>query len=446
MHIHIRVHSCSSVAINASLPAADRTMRFDTLADWLRWQETLHPREIDLGLERVGEVAGRLDLLQPTCPVITVAGTNGKGSTLACLEAIYAQAGYRTGLYTSPHLVAYNERVQIARQQVSDADIMAAFEAVDQARGQVSLSYFEFGTLAALWLFQRERLDVMLLEVGLGGRLDAVNIIDADVAVVTRIGLDHIDWLGDSLEQIGREKAGVFRPDRPAICGDPDPPVSVAAAADACQARWYALGQGFGFRQQEETHWDWWSLDIEWNQLPLPALGGGVQLYNAATALMAIECLQPRLPVAREALDAGLTGARLPGRFQVLCIDGIEHILDVAHNPQAAQALASRLASRPASGRTLAVFAGLADKDIQGVTASLLPAVDSWYVGSLTGSRGRQAESSASILTESGAEATAYGDIGTAWQAARADSRAGDRILVFGSFLTVGEILRCSGA
>lgn len=417
-------------------------MRFDSLADWLRWQETLHPREVELGLDRVRAVAERLDLLRPACPVITVGGTNGKGSTLACLEAIYTRAGYRTGLYTSPHLIRYNERIRIGQCEAGDADIMAAFAAVDRARGDTSLTYFEFGTLAALWLCRQTAVDVMLLEVGLGGRLDAVNILDADVAVVTSIGLDHMDWLGGTRELIAREKAGIFRAGRPAICAEPDPPADLAAVAGECGAHWYALNHTFGHRRGRDGHWDWWSLQREWTDLPLPALGAGVQLHNAAAALMAIDCLQSRLPVARAAVTAGLTAARVPGRCQCLKHAGVELVLDVAHNSQAADALADWLRDRPVTGRTRAVYAGLADKDVRTVTAPLLPAVDCWYVGSLSGTRARHADSVLPVLAQAGADATAFGDVASALRAALADSRPGDRVLVFGSFLTVGEALQ----
>ncbi|MAT65563.1 MAG: bifunctional tetrahydrofolate synthase/dihydrofolate synthase [Gammaproteobacteria bacterium] len=417
-------------------------MRFDSLAEWLRWQETLHPREIELGLDRVRAVADRLGLLQPACPVVTVGGTNGKGSTLASLEAIYSHAGYRTGLYTSPHLIRYNERIRIEQCEAGDAGIMAAFAAIDVARGDISLTYFEFGTLAALWLFARAQVDVMLLEVGLGGRLDAVNILDADVAVVTSIGLDHMDWLGETRDLIAREKAGIFRAGRPAICGDPDPPPALAAAAAECGAHWYALDRAFGSRRSRDGYWDWWSLQHDWQELPLPALGGGVQLHNAAAALMAVECLQSRLPVARGAIAGGLATAVLAGRCQQLTQDGIELVLDVAHNAEAAAALAAWLAAHPAAGRTRAVYAGLADKDVRSVLAPLLPGVDCWYVGSLSGSRARHADSVLPLLVEADAAATGYDDVAAAWHAARADSRPDDRILVFGSFLTVGEVLR----
>ena len=420
-------------------------MRFHSLSDWLRWQESLHPREIELGLDRVRTVAARLDLLQPACPVIIVGGTNGKGSTLAYLEAIYSGAGYRTGLYTSPHLIRYNERIRIGQREADDAGIMAAFEAIDRARGDISLTYFEFATLAALWLCRQAAVDVMLLEVGLGGRLDAVNILDADVAIVTSIGLDHMDWLGGTRELIAREKAGIFRAGRPAICGESDPPADLAAVARECGAHWYALNQTFGHRRGRDEHWDWWSLQREWSQLPQPSLGAGVQLDNAAAALMAIDCLQPRLPLECAAITAGLGAARLPGRCQSLEQEGVELVLDVAHNPQAAGALADWLAARPAPGRTRAVYAGLADKDVRSVTAPLLPAVDCWYVGSLSGTRARHADSVLPVLAQAGAEATAFGDVASALQAARADSRPGDRILVFGSFLTVGEALQIVG-
>ncbi len=309
-------------------------MRFDTLNDWLAWQETLHPKAIDLGLERVREVAARLGLLAPKHVVISVAGTNGKGSSVAMLEAILACAGLRVGAYTSPHLWQYNERIRIDRQPVDDAVLVASFARIDAARGDISLSYFEFGTLAALDILQRADVDVAVLEVGLGGRLDAVNIVDADCALVTGIGIDHVEWLGPDRESIGREKAGIFRGGRPAVCSDPQPPASLRAVAQDCGAIWYGLGEQFGYARTGEV-WDWWGPNLRLDGLPLPALPGPFQLQNAAGVVMALQTLGARLPVSVQALQAGLRAARVAGRFTV--VPGpFETIFDVAHNPHAA--------------------------------------------------------------------------------------------------------------
>ncbi|HSP00336.1 MAG TPA: bifunctional tetrahydrofolate synthase/dihydrofolate synthase, partial [Thioalkalivibrio sp.] len=312
-------------------------MRFDTLEQWLAWQETLHPKAIDLGLERVARVAGRLGLLEPSHAVITVAGTNGKGSTVALLDAIYRAAGYRVCTYTSPHLLRYNERIRIHGALASDEALCRAFDAVDTARGEESLSYFEFGTLAALWLFWEAAPDVAILEVGLGGRLDAVNIIDSDVAVITSIGIDHEAWLGSDREVIGAEKAGVFRAARPAVCGDPRPPASIQRRALDLGAKLYMAGRDFSWQAAALGQgWQWQGPGaVVLADLPLPALFGPIQLNNAASALTAVTLLQARLAVSREALARGLQQVRLPGRFQQLR-DKPLVILDVAHNPQGA--------------------------------------------------------------------------------------------------------------
>ena len=414
-------------------------MRFQTLDDWLAWQETLHPKAIDLGLERVREVAVRMDLLHPNHCVITVGGTNGKGSSVAMLESILTRAGRHTGAYTSPHLHAYNERIRLGRKPVADNDIVAAFARIDAARGDVSLSYFEFGTLAALDIFQRAGIDVAVLEVGLGGRLDAVNILDADCALVTAIGIDHVDWLGPDRESIGREKAGIFRAGRPAVCSDPHPPVSVRVAAQEVGATWYGLGEQFGYEVAGER-WNWWGPGLKLQDLPPPALIGPFQLQNAAGALMALHSLGERLPATLRAIHAGLQELHLNGRFQVLP-GAIERIFDVAHNPHAAAGLAAALAARPCSGRTLAVCGMLADKDAAGVAAALTPQVQVWYLGGLDGDRGQSAQSLAQQMAVPDSQRHTYPDVGAAYAAALAAAQAGDRVLVFGSFRAIAELL-----
>jgi dihydrofolate synthase / folylpolyglutamate synthase len=419
-------------------------MRFQTLDEWLAWQETLHPLPIDLGLERVTRVAQRLDLLHPACPVITVAGTNGKGSTVAMLDAIYRAAGYRAGTFTSPHLLRYNERVCLDGVPAGDAQLCEAFARVDAARGDDTLSYFEFGTLAALWLFREAGVEVMILEVGLGGRLDAVNIVDPDVAIVTSVGLDHQQWLGDDRERIGAEKAGIFRAGRAAVCGDPAPPASVAAAALRLGAHLYLAGRDYTWAPGVSgKDWRWQAPDKRCREdLPLPALSGVIQLNNAATALTAVHLLQARLGVSREAVGRGLRDVRLPGRFQQMG----EHptvILDVAHNPLGAEVLAGTLAQHPVSGDTLAVLALMADKDLDGVVRALAPCITRWYGAGLPGNaRALPAGELCRRLRGLVASGVSCHDgVAEAFRTARADAGPDDRVLVFGSFHTVGEVL-----
>ena len=419
----------------------DKPPRFATLAEWLAWQETLHPVEIDLGLERIAAVARDLGLLTPACPVITVAGTNGKGSSVALLETILRAAGYRVGVYTSPHLLRYNERIRIDGVAVSDADLCAAFARVDEVRGERSLTYFEFGTLAALALFATADLQAMVLEVGLGGRLDAVNILDADVALVTAIDIDHGAWLGNDRDSIGREKAGIFRAGRPAVCGDPDPPASVPAAARALGAHWLGRDGAFGYRPGE-ADWTWRGQGREYAHLPLPALEGAHQLDNAAAVIQALLCLDDRLPVSRAALEQGLRNVRLPGRFQR--IPGpVERVLDVAHNPQGARVLAQALARTPIDGRTLLVLGMLADKDVAAFVTPLVPQIDHWYLGGLGVARGLGAQALYERLADqvSGTRTSLAEDVPDAYRLAMEQSRPGDRLVVCGSFHTVAEVM-----
>ncbi|MBI5611648.1 MAG: bifunctional tetrahydrofolate synthase/dihydrofolate synthase [Gammaproteobacteria bacterium] len=404
--------------------------------------ETIHPREIELGLARTGAVGERMGLAHLPFPIVTVAGTNGKGSTVALLEHCLHAAGYRVGAYTSPHLLAYNERVRLTTEPVGDAALCEAFEAVEQARGATSLSYFEFGTLAALELLRRARVDIAILEVGLGGRLDAVNLWDADIAMISAIGIDHTDWLGDTRESIGREKAGIFRAGRPAICSDPNPPDSIAAAAARVGAQLLLVHRDFDFAANDQG-WNWRSRAQQRAGLPYPAMRGTYQLYNASGVLMALELLAARFPVTQTQVRAGLLGASLPGRFQTLPGRPLR-VLDVAHNPQAAQALAATLRDQPVSGKTIVVVGMLKDKPIVDVMRAMAVVVDRWHVASLGGARGATAEQLSAAMAEAGIRApiTLHADVSAAYAAACREARTDDRVVAFGSFHTVGAILR----
>ncbi len=399
-----------------------------TLAEWLAFIERQHPSTIALGLERVSAVLRRMKL-ELQCPVITVGGTNGKGSTCAMLEAVLRAGGRRTGLYTSPHLVDYNERVRIAGAQAEDALLCEGFEAVERARGDTPLTYFEFGTLAAFQAFSGQQIEVAILEVGLGGRLDAVNVLDADCAVLTSIGIDHVDYLGADRESIGREKAGIFRPGRPAVIADPDPPQSVLAAP----GEKLLLGRDFGF-QSRENQWTYWGPQGRRSALAYPALRGGVQLRNASAALCALDAL--RLPVAMQEVRRGLAEVELPARFQVLP-GRPQVILDVAHNVEAAKVLADNLAASGFAPETIAVCGMLRDKDIAGVLRALAPRVTQWHFASLPGPRGAGADE---LEKHVDGAARKFASPAQAFEAAQAIAGDGDKIVVFGSFLTVGEV------
>jgi len=416
-------------------------LRFDTLNEWLHWQETLHPRAIDLRLERVGEVWGRLQPGGMGATVISVAGTNGKGSCVAMIEAILQAAGHRTGCYTSPHLMRYNERIRIEGREVADNAIIHTFQRIDEARSGIPLTYFEFGTLAALDLFARRGLDVVILEVGLGGRLDAVNIVDADAALITSIDIDHTEWLGETREAVGREKAGILRAGRPAVYGGDEMPASIAARARAIGAPLYVAGRDFRY-VLEGKGWRWVGPKTARTGLPRPHLRGEVQFANASAALMALEALGEGLRVDDAAVRAGLAAVRLPGRFQVIPGD-VSVVLDVAHNPHAAHALAENLAHGPASGKTHAVIGMLADKQVTEVAKILSPQVDFWYPATLEGARGLSGEALASKLRDAGLAGVQppSASPAMAFSNARAAAVKGDRILVFGSFHTVGAVL-----
>ncbi len=413
------------------------------LAAWLARIEARHPAGIELGLDRVGAVYARMGGARPAARVVTIGGTNGKGSTVAFVEAIARAAGWRVGAYTSPHLLAYSERVRIDGADVDDAALVEAFDAVEAARGETPLTYFETGTLAALWLFARAGLDLAILEVGLGGRLDAVNIVDPDVAVITTVDLDHQDWLGDDVEAIGFEKAGIARPWTPLVLGDTDPPASVLQHAYRIGAVAIRGGSDFLFAPSGDGRWIWREVGYE-VALPMPALAAPVQLRNAAVAVAALRALDDDgLPsVDDAALAAGIASAHVAGRLQRHVEAGVELVVDVAHNPQAARALAQWLATEPAPGRTVAVYAALADKDAPGVVAPLAGHVAGWHLAGLPGARGQDVGDLAARLAGTAAEGgQRHADVAAAVAAARAQAAPGDRVLVFGAFLTAAAAL-----
>ncbi|MCA6940117.1 bifunctional tetrahydrofolate synthase/dihydrofolate synthase [Pectobacterium polaris] len=399
------------------------------LVTWLHYLEHLHAQAIDLGLERVKQVAEHLQLLQPAATIFTVAGTNGKGTTCCTLESILLAAGLRVGVYSSPHLVRYTERVRIQGKELPEALHTQAFADIEAGRGAVSLTYFEFGTLSALQLFKQANLDVVILEVGLGGRLDATNIVDADVSVVTSIAIDHTDWLGNDRESIGREKAGIFRQGRPAVVGEPDMPGTIADVAAEKGAQLRRRGRDWEYSVQRET-WSWQDKQRELSRLPLP----NVPLANAATALAALH--YSSLNVSEEAIRQGLQHAALPGRFQTVQASP-RLILDVAHNPHAAAYLANRLAALPKTGKVRAVVGMLSDKDIAGTLAHLTPLVDAWYCAPLEGPRGATAQQIAEHLTHS----QSFSDVVAAWQQAMSEATEQDIVIVCGSFHTVAHVM-----
>lgn len=413
-----------------------------TLNEWLAWMETLHPREIELGLARVEIVRDRMGLGVLPFAVIAVAGTNGKGSTVAMLEHCLHAGGFRVGAYSSPHLIDYNERVRVGTEVVRDIDLCEAFARVEAARADTALTYFEFGTLAAVDLFRLHEVDIAILEVGLGGRLDAVNAWDADVSVVTSIGIDHTEWLGPDRESIGREKAGIFRTQRCAICGDPDPPQSLIKVAEELDAHLLCVHRDFDFERLPEG-WNWRALDKMHAGLPYPAMRGDYQLYNAASAIMALSCLAAEFPLKMADIRAGLINALVPGRFQTLPGRPVR-VLDVAHNAQAARALGRTLQAQIVPGKTIAVCGMLHDKPIVDVVRILAPQVTRWHVAGLPGSRGTSTEDMRAALAAAGVSdgIGLHEDIEQAYAAALAEADDNDRVVVFGSFHTVGAILR----
>jgi len=416
-------------------------MRFDSLKGWLDWQESLHPLAIDMGLERAAQVYHALnpDCIKPL--TITVAGTNGKGSCIAYLEAIYRAQGYRVGAYSSPHIFKYNERIKIDGKPVSDDKICEAFARIESVRGNTSLSYFEFGTLAALDIFRRSGLDIQLLEVGLGGRLDAVNIIDPDVSLISSIGIDHVDWLGATREAIGREKAGIFRAKIPAIVGDPEPPDSLAQSAADKNARLYCINKDFTYKKQAAT-WDWFSGIRHIAQLPEPGLKGEHQYRNASAVILAVNMLSESLPVSDGSIRLGIKNAQLLGRFQLIN-DKIPVLLDVGHNPEAVKTLIEYLTGTFPGRKVHAVFSMMKDKDIAAVLEIMNPVVHDWFFAPLANARAATEPHMREIFSQSSVTRVSFGFTGfaQAYDAAKKQSQEGDLLLVFGSFFLVSDCL-----
>ncbi len=410
------------------------------LDEWLAYQEQLHRKRVDLGLGRIRKVFQKLLPKGPLPLTITVGGTNGKGSVVALLEAILKAAGYRIGAYTSPHLLRYNERIRIDASPIRDEPLCQAFERVERAREGEPLSFFEFGTLAALDLFARHRVEVQILEVGLGGRLDAVNIVDADAAAITTIDLDHKQWLGASREAIALEKAGILRPHRPAVIGDPDPPKTLLDYIAHHQIPATLFRRDFDY-QVGDGSWRWWNRKEAIDRLPPLRLKGWHQYQNAAVVLELLSRIRPILPVSQEAIRKGLAETVLPGRYQ--WIGGTpEILLDVAHNPQSARALAGYLREEVAGRRIVALFSILGDKDIEAVVAPLVPVVDLWVIAPLESERAAPLETIERALKAAGARRVVSRDrVGQAYAEAIAHASPQDLLLVFGSFLIVAEIL-----
>lgn len=444
-----------------------------TLAEWLTLQESVHPKTIDMGLTRVTAVARVLGVDKPRYPVITVGGTNGKGSTVVHLDTLLRTAGVTTGMFTSPHFIRYNERIQVGGVEVTDEELVAAFERIEQARGSITLTFFEFNVLAALVIFADRAIDVAILEVGLGGRLDAANLVDADVAIVCSIGLDHRDYLGDTLELIGAEKAGIFRPGRPAVLGTDDMPASVFSAITSLQARPVVAGKDFTWRVEEAAQarvpaggvpWSYSGLRLSLRNLPPSALAGSIQYRNAATALAALEALEAMLPtiaatpgrqvsaalrgplaLSEHTVSVALRNVSLPGRFQTVHLASVEWILDIAHNEPAAAIFAGHVRERPAAGRTYAVVGILGDKDAGAIARLVGPVVDHWILCAIPGPRGTSAEDLAKRMSLPDSRTTLAASVEAGCEVARATAKPGDRVLVFGSFHTVGPALQWLG-
>lgn len=395
-------------------------MDLSTMADWLDWMATVHSKEWDLGLDRIKPVAIKMGVEKFDCPVVIVGGTNGKGSTVAVLESIYRQAGYNVGAFTSPVIYRHNEQVRLNGESPNDQTFCDAFNNVQAARGEITLTPFEFQTLAALDIFKSNPLDVLLLEVGLGGRLDATNIIDADVAIVTSIGIDHVEYLGDTREKIGFEKAGIFRQGHPAVCGDPEPPASLVEYAEKLGAILYMTGS-------------------PWNYMPREDNLFHLAPRNIANAVKAVELLQARLPVSVTQIQLGIQHAKLPGRLEVFPGD-VTEIRDVSHNIDSVGWLSQKLSSMPCSGKTYAVFSMLADKDIQGCVALIKHQIDEWFVAPLAVKRGASLARLKEVFQQEAIDGVNYFDsIKLAYDSAKQQSIKNDRIVVFGSFHTLGE-------
>ena len=423
------------------LPTAILMTKKRSLSEWLAYQQQVHPDEIELGLGRLRDVWVRLHPGPFKPLIISVAGTNGKGSCVAYLDGILRAAGWRAGCYTSPHLLRYNERISIGGEELGDDELCAAFERIEECRGETTLTYFEFGTLAALDLFSRHQLDVVILEVGLGGRLDAVNLLDADAALVTSVGIDHQAWLGDNRDDIGAEKAGILRRGKPAVYAEEDMPAGYLQAATAIGAKLYHAGDDYQYKA-EQDQWSWRCGGLLRSALPIPSMRGRYQLQNAAGVLMILHLMRRLLPVSNEAIRQGLVSVKLPGRFQVIPGEPLM-ILDVAHNQEAAAALAANLSVMRNSGKVRAVFSMLADKPLQAVVATLEDALDEWHLYALDDERGFSGEALYAGVEQAveHAEVISHDSLQDALQAVKQASAPGDSILIFGSFLVVGEAL-----
>jgi len=421
------------------------TMRFNCLHEWLEWQEELHFTAIELGLDRCNEVAENMGLLKPDFTVISVAGTNGKGSSVAMLNSILSNSGYKTGCYTSPHLIRYNERIKLDEVEVTDEMLCESFSRIDHARGDVSLTYFEFGTLAALDIFHHAGIDIALLEVGLGGRLDAVNCLDADIALITSIDLDHMQWLGFDRETIAREKAGIFRSNKPAICSDPHPPETVLQYAEEIGATLYILGRDFNY-QLSDDNWSWQWGSVVHEKLPHPSQYNSCQVQNAAGVLMVLNVLDSRMPVAVGAIEKGLKNFSLAGRFQMLS-EGTQTILDVAHNNQSAKTLVHNLKQLPNSGKTYIIIGMLKDKDRNSVLGELMEIADYWHTVTISNPRGTDSETIKNELLELGVNVpiSENDTVADAFLKLKDEIGMHDRIVVTGSFLTVGDAIKHLG-
>ncbi len=421
-------------------------MHTKNLNEWLDWQSSLHPREIELGLTRCRTVAQRLNLLPLPFPSISIAGTNGKGSSAILLDSILSAAKYKIGRFTSPHLLRYNERICIAGIEASDNQICEAFERIEAARNEISLTYFEFSTLAALLIFKQQQVDLAILEIGLGGRLDSVNIVDSDIALVTAIDIDHVDWLGKNRESIGFEKAGIFRTHHPAVCSDKNPPQSLIQHAEQLQTPLYYLGRDFNYTKTQLKAKTWiWRSKLANYELPLPNLLGDYQLQNAAGVLKVLELLQKNFPVPETAISQGLINAELPGRFQILS-GRVTRILDVAHNPLGAKVLTDLLSKTPCQGKTHALVGMLKDKDIPTVFKILKATITNWHLATLNVPRSASLACLVKHLTNLGVDKeniNTYSSITKAYKYLSASVPETDRIIVFGSFHTVQEALSC---
>jgi len=417
-------------------------MRFNNLPEWLEWQEELHFTAIELGLDRCTAVAENMGLLNPDFTVISVAGTNGKGSCVTMMESILGNSGYKTGCYTSPHLIRYNERIKLDGVEVTDEMLCESFSRIDHARGDISLTYFEFGTLAALDIFHLANVDIALLEVGLGGRLDAVNCLDADAALVSSIDLDHMQWLGTDRETIAREKAGIFRGDKPAICSDPHPPETLLQYAEEIGATLYIPGRDFNY-QLSDDHWSWQWGSLVYESLPRPDQYNSCQVQNAAGVLMILNTLTSKIPIKPGAIEKGLENFNLTGRFQMLT-DGTQTILDVAHNAQAARTLVHNLKQFPNSGKTHIIIGMLKDKDRISVLKELLEITDSWHTVSIPSSRGSDSATLKRELLELGVAVpiSENDTVANVFLMLQNEIGKHDRIVVTGSFLTVGDAIK----